>query len=286
MDDPATKDAALTDIDWSALPAGAAKGSFAAPSGTLATLSMGDEHNPWVVLVPGVTGSKEDFGLMLPLLASAGYYALSFDMAGQYESGEAGPASGHFTYDLFAADLAAVLESAPQPAHVVGYSFAGIVAQVTLSLRPELFASLTLLSTPPLSGQGLRGIKRLGRASRFMPAPVGAAIMYWAIRYNAAKVPHTRHEFVLRRLTLTNQYAVNDIIGLIKRTPDLRATLRDWPRPKLVAVGERDLFPSELQAALASDIGADFIVYPTGHSPCETMPHQLTADLVALYSRN
>ena len=60
-------------------------------AGRLATITMGDPGNPRVLLVPGATGSKEDFSLMLPELAAAGYFVLSCDIAGQYESAGAGP---------------------------------------------------------------------------------------------------------------------------------------------------------------------------------------------------
>ncbi len=120
QDRAAELDEAIEDLDWTVPPDGAVKGWFDAPSGRLATLAMGDPADQWVVLVPGVTGSKEDFALMLPLLAEAGYYAFSFDMAGQYESHQAGPQNLHppatrYDHDLFVEDLAAVLRAAPGP---------------------------------------------------------------------------------------------------------------------------------------------------------------------------
>jgi phosphosulfolactate phosphohydrolase-like enzyme len=38
-------------------------------------------------------------------------------------------------------------------------------------------------------------------------------------------------------------------------------------------------------AAFAERIGAELAIYDTGHSPCETTPHQLTRDLLALYAK-
>ena len=91
VDEAARLDAALPDVDWSVPPSGAVRGRFQAPSGALATLAMGNPDNPRVLLIPGATGSKEDFSLMLPQLAAAGYFVLSCDIAGQYESADAGP---------------------------------------------------------------------------------------------------------------------------------------------------------------------------------------------------
>ena len=56
VDEAARRDAALGDVDWAALPDGAARGIFHAPSGPLATLTMGTPGNPRVLLVPGATG--------------------------------------------------------------------------------------------------------------------------------------------------------------------------------------------------------------------------------------
>ncbi|HUG50826.1 MAG TPA: alpha/beta fold hydrolase, partial [Terrimesophilobacter sp.] len=142
------------DVDWMSPPAGATRSTFTAPSGELAMVSMGNPDADPIVLIPGVTGSKEDFSLMMPRLAAAGFHVTSYDLAGQYESWAAGPHNltpprKRFDYELFVDDLIAVLEPHRTPVHVLGYSFAATVAQITLSRRPDLVASLTLLSCPP-----------------------------------------------------------------------------------------------------------------------------------------
>lgn len=275
-------DEALPDIDWTVPPEGAERGWIDAPSGRLATLTMGEPGRPRVVLVPGVTGSKEDFALMLPLLVEAGYRAESYDMAGQYESAAAGPARGNYTHELFVRDLLFVLGETP--AHVLGYSFAGTVSQLAFAERPDLFLSLTLLSAPPQPGQGFRGVKRLGPYTGLTTGRVGAALMIWGVWNNFTHVPPKRLEFVRHRFSLTNRASVADIISLMKRAPDVRATLAASAIPKLVAVGEHDLWPLALHAGLAESIGARLAVYRTGHSPCETAPHQLVADMLSLFS--
>lgn len=276
-------DEALPDIDWTVPPEGAERGWTDAPSGRLATLSMGAADAPRVVLVPGVTGSKEDFALMLPLLAAAGYRAESYDMAGQYESAAAGPAGGgHYDHDLFVGDLLHVLGETP--AHVLGYSFAGTVSQLAYVRRPDLFRSLTLLSAPPQPGQGFRGVKRLGPITGLTTGRVGAALMIWGVRNNFTHVPPKRLEFVRHRFSLTRRSSVADIISLMKRAPDVRAELAAAGIPKLVAVGEHDLWPLDLHAGLAESIGARLAVYRTGHSPCETAPHQLVDDMLSLFA--
>jgi pimeloyl-ACP methyl ester carboxylesterase len=277
-------DRALEDIDWTIPAPGSVFSTFRAPSGELAVVSHGDPSHPRVVLVPGVSGSKEDFVLMLPVLAAAGYFVQSLDLAGQYQSGAAGPGPrGRHTYDLFVDDLVAFL-SAGAPAHLLGYSFAGTVAQLVLVRRPDLVRSITLLATPPEPGNGFRGVRGLGPYTFLAGGRIGAALMTWGIRTNKNHVPPKRLEFVRMRFDHTSRRSMEDIIRLMKRAPDLRAEVAASPVPKLVAVGTHDLWPLSLHAEFAERIGARLVVYPTGHSPCETAPNQLSRDMVALFA--
>lgn len=284
IDDAGQRDRALVDVDWRILPVGTVRDVFAAPSGPLARIVLGAGERGRVVMAPGVTGSKEDFLLMLPLLADAGYRVEAFDLAGQYESAAAGPAPDHaYDYDLFVDDLIAVLEDGPTPAHVLGYSFAGLVAQLALLRRPELFASLTLLAVPPATGQVFRGVKRIGRFSSLASPRVGASLLLWGIRNNLNGVPPQRLAFVRSRFALTRRDSVDDIVGLMKRMPEVTADVRATGIPILVAVGSHDLWPTAQFAAHAEALGATLAVYDTGHSPCETAPHQLVRDMRALF---
>ncbi|MEO7123766.1 MAG: alpha/beta hydrolase [Lacisediminihabitans sp.] len=271
------------------LPDGARSIRFDAPSGSLAVVTLGDPTNPAVLLAPGVTGSKEDFSLMLPDLAAAGYYVVSYDIAGQYESASAGPENlqpprPHYDYELFVADMLAILEWLGGPVHVLGYSYAATVAQLVLARRPDLFASITLLSCPPEPGQGFRGVSRIGRFSALANGRIGAALMIWGVKRNFVRVTPGRLRFVNLRFEFTRRQAVRDIIELMMHAPDLRQQLRDAPVPKLVAVGEHDLWPLRLHSAFAEQIGAKLAVYPGGHSPCETSPYQLNRDLLELFA--
>ena len=277
-------DAGLPEIDWSVAPVGAVFSTFAAPSGELAMVSLGNPADPRVVLIPGVTGSKEDFYLLAPILAAGGYYVQSFDLTGQYESADAGPVpGGHYTYELLVADVVAFLR-AGAPAHVLGYSFAGILSQIALVEHPHLFRSLTLLTTPPESGQSFRGVRTIGWLSWFLTGRQGAGLMIWGIVTNKNKVPPSRLAFVRERFALTRRSSVDDIVGLMKQVPDTRAAVAASPIPKLVATGNHDLWPTHLHAAFAQQIAATLAVYHTGHSPCETAPNQLGRDMLALFA--
>ncbi len=282
-------DSQLGSIDWSVLPPGAVRHSLDAPSGQLAASAMGEPGRTPVVLVPGVMGSKEDFSLLMPLLAAQGYYVLAYDLAGQYESASAGPENlspprRHYDYDLFVEDLLFVLERMGEPAHVLGYSFAGVVAELSLLRRPELFRTLTLMSAPPEPGLAFRSVSILGPFSPLVSGPVSADLIVWGVKRNFARVPPSRMDFVRLRFRYTRRQSIRDIITLMRSVPDVRSQLADQPLPKLVAVGEHDVWPNRVHAGFARAIKGRLAVYRGGHSPCETAPNQLARDLLALYA--
>ena len=101
------------------------------------------------LLVPGYTGSKEDFAPLLPLLAAAGHRVLAYDQRGQYESvGPQEPSA--YSVAALAADLLALVDELTlAPVHLVGHSFGGLVARAAVVERPAAFASLTLLGSGP-----------------------------------------------------------------------------------------------------------------------------------------
>lgn len=287
IDDALQRDQALPDFDWHVFPAGTERDVFAAPSGGLARVRLGDPDAPRVVLVPGVAGSKEDFVLMFPLFAAAGYRVESYDLAGHYGSVDAGPHNlvpprEHYDYPLFVDDLIAILEDGG-PAHVLGYSFAGVVTELALVERPDLFRSLTLMSAPPAVGQVFRGVKHIGPISDMSPHRA-AGLILWGIRYNLNRTPPGRIAFVRERLGVTGRACIDDVVGLMMATPDMTDAVAAAGIPKLIAVGEQDLWPQAQHDEYAARIGARVATYPTGHAPCETAPHQLARDMLALFA--
>lgn len=288
IDEAYERDRTIPDVDWREFPVGTVRDEIAVPSGSLARVTLGSGIRGRIVLFPGVTGSKEDFTLMLPLLAEAGYRVEAYDLPGQYESRDAGPENldpprEHYDYPLFIDDVLTVLEAGNTPAHVLGYSFAGMVCQLALAARPDLFATLTLLSTPPATGQVFRGVKRIGRLSTLAGPRSGATLMLWGIRNNLNRVPPRRIAFVRERFALTRRESVDDIVGLMMVMPDVTRAVREASIPLLVATGAHDLWPLEQYRAYAELLGARLVAYDTGHSPCETAPHQLTRDMLALF---
>ena len=288
IDDPLELDRAIPDLDWHVFPPSTVHDVFDAPSGGLARVRLGDPDAPRVLLVSGVAGSKEDFVLLFPLFAAAGFRVESYDIAGHYGSVEAGPGRldpprEHYDFALFVDDMIAVLEDGRTPAHVLGYSFAGLVAELALVQRPDLFASLTLMAAPPATGQVFRGVKHIGPISD-MPPHRAAGLILWGIRYNLNRTPPLRIAFVRERMAVTGRPVIDDIVGLMMNMPDIADEVAASGIPKFIAVGEQDLWPEEQHRWYADRIGASIAVYPTGHAPCETAPHQLVRDMLALFA--
>ena len=98
------------------------------------------------LLVPGYTGSKEDYAPVLPFLGEAGWDTLAYSQRGQ--GGSAAPVGlGAYGMSDFLVDHIAVAEAwagTTGRVHLVGHSFGGIVARAAVVKRPDLFASVTL----------------------------------------------------------------------------------------------------------------------------------------------
>lgn len=278
----------LPDIDWRVPPAGTVRWSVRVPSGRLAALACGRQDRPRVVLAPGITGSKEDFHFLFPVLASAGFRVESCDAAGQYESASAGPEHlprrhRRWDYELFVDDLIAVLEQGTTPVHLVGHSFQGIVAQLVAVRRPDLVRSLTLLSSPPCVGDALEQVQGWGPLTAMVPAAAVARVVREGILRNVQHVPPGRQRFVTERFRLTRTDAHTASMRLLRHVPDVRRSLRETGIPVLSAVGAQDLWPLELHRRYADDIGAALDLHPGGHSPSETSPYELCGAMLALF---
>ncbi|WRS30530.1 alpha/beta hydrolase [Actinomycetaceae bacterium MB13-C1-2] len=272
-------------IDWSILPPGTEAGTFDAPSGRLATATWGPRDGVPVLLLPGITGSKEDFSLIGPALGSSGYRAVAVDLAGQFASGDAGPdESGHWSLDLHTEDALAILRKIG-PAHLVGYSYSGVVASRVAVTHPELLRSVVYLSAPPLSGDSFRKMRVVGALSRFVTPKMGSAILRGAIRNGINWLPRKRKEFIKYRLKFTQKQSVDDTMETMMAVPDYEEALATSPLPRLVTAGSGDLWSLKTHRAFADRVGAEFKSYRSGHSPAESKPKEYARDLIDFFHK-
>jgi pimeloyl-ACP methyl ester carboxylesterase len=108
------------------------------------------ERRP-ALLIPGFTGSKEDFIPVLQPLASAGRRVVAIDMRGQYQTRGAASASGYAPGEL-AADITAIIGAVAgdgQGLHLVGHSLGGLIAREVVLAQVARITSLTLLGSGP-----------------------------------------------------------------------------------------------------------------------------------------
>ncbi len=242
------------------------------------------------LLIPGFTGSKEDFAPLLPLLSRVGWNAASYDQRGQFES-TAGPAPD-FSLAGFAADAAAVSTAtfgADEQVHVVGHSFGGLVAATAAIKRPERWASLTLMCSGPVGfGSGFGAQTRqdlLEAADSVLEAGLEAVYQMNAERdrrNGVAADPDDVEDFMHRRFVSNSAPGLAAIARLLVDTSDLTSALADLDLPVAVVRGESDdAWPHAVQDRLASALGTRVVVVPdAAHSPAVEQP-EATRDALA-----
>ncbi len=256
------------------------------PSGPIAALTAGAPDAPAVLLLPGFTGSKEDFALILDPIAEAGLHPVAIDLPGQYES----PGRGDFTVEALGADVREVAASlAPLP-HLVGHSFGGFVARAAVIAEPSRFASLTLMDSGP---SGIDGGRR-ARIDQLRPVLVeqGMAAVYAAMTALAAAEPGyvppppATEAFVRRRFLASDPAGLlamgHGVIDEPDRVDDLAAT----GLPMLVLTGtDDDAFPPSVQADMAKRLGAEYVEVPgAAHSPAVENPPASAAALIRFWT--
>lgn len=242
-----------------------------------------------VLLVPGYTGSKEDFLPVLGRLARAGHRAVAIDLRGQYQStGPDDPAA--YTVDALAKDVASVLAELG-PAHLVGHSFGGLVTrQAVLSgARPRTHV---LVGSGPAALRGHRaGIVELMRAlldteEDGLRAIADASAALDRENPRMSGVPAEVNDFLYERWITGSPTALRVMGNELVSAADEVDALAAVGLPTLVVHGETDdAWPPEEQRAMAERLGADYVVIPGSvHSPACEEPEAFTVALLGYWS--
>ncbi|MFF9096587.1 alpha/beta fold hydrolase [Streptomyces sp. NPDC014802] len=134
-------------------PAGARAGRLATARGEFAVVDMpvapGVAPRGTALLVPGYTGSKEDFALLHAPLAERGYRTVAVDGRGQNES--EGPQDDESPYQQgeLARDVLAQAAALGERVHLLGHSLGGHLCRAAVLLDHTPFRSFTLMSSGP-----------------------------------------------------------------------------------------------------------------------------------------
>ncbi|WP_046500382.1 alpha/beta fold hydrolase [Streptomyces odonnellii] len=236
-----------------------------------------------VLLLPGYTGSKEDFNSMLEAFADAGYRALAVDGRGQYET-EGPDTQEAYTQGELAADVLAQAEAVGTPVHLLGHSLGGQIARAAVLLDRSPFRTLTLMSSGPaqVAPAQRERVKLLSDAL----ATMSMAQVWEAMR---AMDPLTDNgvtpvdgEDLRRRWLRTSPAQLIATGRQLSVEPDRVAELAAvQPLPKHVLSGERDdTWPLPLLDAMAERLKARrTVIAGAQHSPNTDRPLETAAAL-------
>jgi pimeloyl-ACP methyl ester carboxylesterase len=245
------------------------------------------------LLIPGYTGSKEDFLALLDQLASARRRVIAIDMRGQYQT--AGTPDG-YAADALGADIAAIARETGTR-HLLGHSFGGLIAREAMlaagaqGLTGDSIASFTLMSSGPsgLTGPRADELKTLLAAlDADGNLPVAEIWQtYLEPQAVAAGVPPTIVAFLRERMLGNNPRALVDMAQQLLTAPDRTdelARLRDVPM--LVVYGENDnAWSPEAQEDMARLLGARRICIPgAAHSPNVEAPATTASALTTFWN--
>jgi pimeloyl-ACP methyl ester carboxylesterase len=260
------------------------------PGGPLAVLRAAPaaRSRSTVLLVPGLTGSKEDFRLIAAPLVEAGHPVVLLDQRGQHQS--PGPDDlAAYTVEALATDLLAVVDDLRDgPVHLVGHSFGGLVSRAAAVRRPEAFRSLTLMCSGParLTGPRTAILEPLRQvAAQGIGAVVEAMDALNAVDQRFLALDASTQCFLRDRMLASSAPALIGMSHSIESEPDRVDELRATGLPVLVVHGEDDdAWTPAAQREMAERLGAAYAVVPDAqHSPAVEQPEATAKALLAFF---
>ncbi|MEV6315979.1 alpha/beta hydrolase [Streptomyces sp. NPDC051776] len=247
------------------------------------------------LLVPGFTGSKEDFIALLEPLAVRGFHVVAVDGRGQHESegphDESAYAQEELAQDVLAQTAAAF--DGEEPVHLLGHSLGGLITRAALIKDPSPYASFTIMS----SGPGAIAQDQQQRTRMLIGALVDPKTdMEWIWRAMRAldppeapeaSTPREVAEFLHRRWlnTVPEQLVATgrQLIGEPDRVVELAAV----PLPKHVLSGSVDYaWPIAWMDDMAVRLGARrTVIEGAEHSPGAERPEPTARALADFWER-
>jgi pimeloyl-ACP methyl ester carboxylesterase len=275
------------------LPDGVRAERLLTARGPLATLRAdgggeGGAGSP-VLLVPGFTGSKEDFIAVLAPIAAAGHPVVAYDQRGQFES--PGP-DDPTAYDVstLADDLLEVVAATGRPVHLVGHSFGGHVSRAAAIADPAAVRSVTLLDSGPsaIPHPSAANLALLAQVLPGMDLPtIWVAKRQLEAPNELTPPPPDIEEWMRGRFIANSPVCLKRIAEQLLEDVDRTAELAAVDVPMLVAFGETDdAWLPATQSAMAALLGAaTAVIAGAGHSPAADRPEATAAALLEFWAK-
>ncbi len=221
-----------------------------------------------VVFIHGLGSSAEDWFMQFGAFGRH-FRCIAVDLRGH---GLSDKPAGNYSVQVFASDVAMLLAATGAgPAHIVGLSLGGMVAQQLGIAHPHVVRSLALLNTLPGVWPPAPEILRVG-LGRFRP---GAAPSMEDIAHSVALSLFPRKEDVLLRHMTEQRIAENDpdvyrraTLAVARFRPG--GSLRKIACPVLILAGDCDrVVPGTYQARLREGIAhAQYVTVSGGGHAC------------------
>jgi pimeloyl-ACP methyl ester carboxylesterase len=265
-------------------PHGATKIDVRAAGAVLAALRAEPDEpiGAAALLVPGYTGSKEDFAPLIDPLAAAGLSVLAVDLPGQYES--PGPEDEQdYLPDSVGGTLAALvadLAANGDRVLLLGHSYGGLVCRAAV-LAGAPVAGLTLLGSGPEALPHGERRARIDAAEPIMRTKGIEAVQQLRELIDGIAEPPELAELLRTRFLRSTSAGLLGMATALRTEPDrvgeLAEVLSERGIPCLVAFGEDDdAWPVAAQREMASRLGAEVAMVPRAvHSPNTENPDSL-----------
>jgi pimeloyl-ACP methyl ester carboxylesterase len=269
---------------------GAARVELRGRYGPIVALRTTRPADAVALLVPGYTGSKEDFAPLLDGLATGGFETVAIDLPGQYESPGTEDEFEYLPAALgkVVADVVTQLADG-RPVVLLGHSYGGLVARGAV-LAGAPVAGLTLMASGP---------RHLPDGFRLQALYIGEPLL----RENGVTAAYDLRESISARFPdwvalpaelkdfFRARFVASSAVGLIgmaqglRTEPDLVDELRELDVPCSVVAGEHDdAWSVPEQEDMARRLNAPFsLIAGAAHSPNTENPAALLDVLVTTW---
>ncbi|MBZ9657362.1 alpha/beta fold hydrolase [Phyllobacterium lublinensis] len=226
----------------------------------LSYVEMGDPNGVPVLLLHGFTDSARSWSLIAPYLAT-GFRVVAPDLRGH---GQSDKPEGCYTIPEMANDVRFLIEALHlAPAHVVGHSLGGRLAQAIAERWPRIVAKIVLMSTSAALRERRGWLWENIQMLRDPIDPESAFIREWcsgAVPVDENFLAHARRESAAVPSRIWHSIYYEQLAY------DPSPLLQDISSATLILRGEEDMIATEEHQVNMKDaiVGAEFISLP-GH---------------------